>query len=384
MIPTLVRVAVSPSPRGWLVDAVLQFDTSRYHGDSARDFQLDFSNSPLGWAGEYERSHPSSDIEPSQSWAANSDVTSVPCNGGESVVLRLEWLPGLANASPGTQREAWGKTPCLVLPDMLPSIHSGLTVIGSIAPPLPRIVFDEPLPDHLSSGGVLEASGSDRFLQVVVFDSRRHTDPFNDIAIALDPNSAQEANVDAAYEYLRPLTQFVRSELDVNTVARPVAFLTESASDYTCAGAFFAARAADVGGVKSSTGKPVQAIRLIAQSWFAAGTRISGHEATVLELSLGGALGLTWLAEANHRDARKQLLDQMRINVAEASNTAVWSTALRVQELEVALAEGFERAPVRRLISEIVTDHWGLFLPQERLVDALRRAGVRLPQLSES
>lgn len=312
-------------------------------------------------------------------------------NGAE-LRIRLCWSPDGARDGPSSSPAgASFSAPCLVLPDMLPTIVDVERPL-SVAPPrrLPRIEYDADLPDGLNAGGIAVPDWCGRatpqLLQSVVFRATPGAPDYDDLAVA-SANLAHDAGEMAnAYEYSRRLLHDVRDSLLAPQTVRPVICLvdgTESSEVYPVAGAYCPTAAVDVGARQRNAGKPISIARLLAQSWLGGGVRVWGENAALLCLGIGGALGLCCVERMGEAAYVTRTLDAMREAITRASGPHGWGPGDLLRDMQLSLYEGLGDSRVRKALGRLIREHWGRFLPQEDLVATLRGAGVRVPHVFE-
>lgn len=303
---------------------------------------------------------------------------------GAELVMRLRWRPP-ARQSEESQRGAL-EAPCLVLPDMLPRVAETRSSLG-LPPPrhLPRLFFEDELPASLNAGGVAvndeQGHATPELLQTVIFPSTPGAPDFNDVVIASSPAPGDPAQFRRSYEYLQPLLSEVGEMLGPDLAVRPVVCLTDSAATFPVMGAYCPLAPADAGAERSNTGKPVNAIRLLAQAWLGGGMRLWGNNASELALAIGGGLGLFWLQEAGYDAHLERMLDEMTRKVQEAEASRDWRQADIVRAIELGVFRGLTHRAFPAALRSFIQGSWGRYVLQESLIDLLRRHGIAVPHV---
>lgn len=304
---------------------------------------------------------------------------------GTTIRLQLRWAPGRAPMSE-TQKSQRVSAPCLVLPDMMPSLTEAAAPIYT-APPraLTQVSFASELPKGLGAGGVARTDARGRpspnLLQTVIFPEAPTIDRFEDLAIADgDPEALRRA-----HQYASPLLAFLRKELRLPLPMRPVIYLTDDdlATMYAPSGAFCPMSAGNVGARKPNAGKPISVVRLLSQAWFAAGVRVWGENAHNLRLALGGALGMRWLEAAGEDAALQKSLATADTILDAASIRGKWSVTETVLAMQVPIFRGMQRNGITSKLSDLLRSRWGGYVLQSEIVSLLRDSGVVVPHVFE-
>lgn len=327
--------------------------------------------------------------------------------------LELRWTPDTpVDAAAPVAAAARGRgvlAPCLVLPDMLPALvptdADGVAGRPTTGAPrrLPRLFFADSLPPELGAGGVAvpDADGAPtpELLQTVIYrkpasvpDAARGEYGVDACGEAPDALSAEA--VLAVEREAGVIRHFIGEELGFHAPVRPVVCVTDlplaRAADeapgptvYRTSGAY-APHAPPVvwAAPDSSRGKSVVVTTTLAQAWLGAmggGVVLWGPDAAELTLGLGGALGLRWVEATHGADALARHLARCAEVVARAESSGAWGPSARAMAAQLWFYEGFRAARTRRAVGALLRSYWGRPLAQDVFVEALRRAGVRVP-----
>jgi hypothetical protein len=299
-------------------------------------------------------------------------------------------MPGVS-AAVGESMQQDFAAPCLVLPDMLPTLVEEAAPLGDAPRALTELILASELPPGLDAGGVARPDARGRpsttLLQSVVYQAAPGADLFADLAIA-DASVVQDAGVlRSAHAYASPLLGFLHRELHTPRSVRPVICLAETGQGFATAhlsmGAYCPIAARDVGARKANTGKPLSVVLLLSQAWLDAGVRIWGENAHSLRLAIGGALGMRWLEAAGETAALQRFLDSAEGLIAAAKKQGSWSPTQVVLAMQIPIFRGMQRHGITSKLGELLRSRWGEFVPQSEVVALLRDSGVAVPNVFE-
>ena len=317
--------------------------------------------------------------------------------------MRLLWSPETP-VQRGAVSSAGGiLAPCLVLPDMLPEPRMAARLIDDGPPPrLPRLYFEAELPSGLSAGGISmpgrSGDPSPELLQTVIFRTapvRGAVDESDDLAVcAADAASPSQARLESAFDMAQQLIEFIKGDLGFAAPVRPVicigADVIEKSGDlgraepYAPTGAYCPVAAEEAWATETEKGKDVLVATILAHALLGStggGVRVWGENAVELAMGVGGALGLRWLQTIGSNAALARALAVRRDKVARAESTGEWSPSLHAMALQIPLCHGLQSRRNRRRLGRLLKRHWGHFIPQDLLVQELRRWGIRVPHV---
>ncbi len=300
----------------------------------------------------------------------------------------LEWSPNTTYPRNG-HPTGFVRAPCLVLPDMLPRIAVFGDLAGGRNPgAMPRLTYADNLPDGLDAGGVAIPDRRDvpttDLLQMVLFPTASGIRGSEHLAVA--SGTAREISTDkleAAHKYVAPLVEFVRLDLNAPLPTRSVLCLVDAVDDdiFPVSGAFCPVTPDQVGAEAYNHGQPRGVLTSLSSAWLGGGTRLWGDNAVELTLALGAALGLRWLQTAGHDAALQRALSDAASRVTAAERSGAWDIADVTRSIQLPLYEGMQRKQVRDGIGQLIREYWGLYMPQDVLVEMLRSTGTSVPNV---
>jgi hypothetical protein len=319
----------------------------------------------------------------------------VPADGqigwkGTTIRLVLQWLAGSDPSETNHHHPGAFRTPCLVLPDMLPPVIEAAWPLGHGAPLLlPRLRFDDVLPSQLNAGGVSvpdhRGRATPELLQTVIFPDSHSAEQHDELTVAGSQVKGNPRLIDQVYDYAAPLLEYAKSELISDLPLRPVLFLNadETETIYPASGAYCPFSPDEVGATKADRGKPVQVVRLLSQGWFSGGIQLWGENSISLRLAIGGAIGMKWLQESGERRALDRLIDSANVALANASTGEELSSRDAVLSMQLPIFEGLQDKTVRHDLQLFLKTNLGKYVPQGELISLLRKRGIKVPHVFE-
>jgi hypothetical protein len=309
---------------------------------------------------------------------------------GTTMRLVLQWLAAFDAGENKHNHPGAFRTPCLVLPDMLPPVIEAAWPLGHGAPLLlPRLRFADVLPSALNAGGVAIPDSRGRvtaeLLQTVIFPESHSAEQHDELTVTGGQVKGNPGLIDQVYDYAGPLLEYAKSELHRDLPLRPVIFLNadETETIYPASGAYCPFSPDEVGAAKVDRGKPVQVVRLLSQGWFSGGIQLWGENSISLRLAIGGAIGMKWLQESGERRALDRLIDSTKVALANAPTGEDLSSRDAVLSMQLPIFEGLQDKSVRRALQLFLKTNMGKYVPQGELISLFRKQGIKVPHVFE-
>ncbi len=306
---------------------------------------------------------------------------------GTELTLHLEWSPELPSRLMADRSSGFGLTaPCLVLPDMLPSLVEVDRPIETFSRKRTRIRFAAELPDGLNAGGVAvpdwRGKPSLDLLQTVVCRTRESEPDYGAFVLTNAQRARELTPASAPYERLISMVAFIASELHVSLPVRPVVCLVDSyGTIYPSAGAFCPVLAADIEVNNRNAQRDVNTILLLAQAWLDGGIRIWGENALALRLGIGTGLGLTWLQRHAAPPEVDRAIAHLEAAVAGAGVGEEMSAANVARAIGLSVFRTAHASDTWRVLGALVRKRWGDRVAQQELIDLLRKYHVQVPHV---
>lgn len=305
---------------------------------------------------------------------------------GKEITLELLWTAASRADIDRPGGTGFARSPCLVLPDMLPILVEDPEMVGSDPPlSMPRIRYQGPLPIELSAGGISvpdwRGRATDEMLQVVVCETDAGDAELDDLGVTAATREISAAARQKAYEYASPLVEHIQSELESKQPVRPIICITHAGIGdvYPATGAYCPIPQAAVGGLTPDCGKVTYATSLLAQSWLGGGVRISGENAAEFSFSLGAALGLRFIElHESPEDFSSALSAAGRARGESlARDDAAVASRMRIMQLEI--LSGLRDRRFRQRLGKLISRNWGTYIRPEQLISLFHEFAVDLP-----
>ncbi len=306
---------------------------------------------------------------------------------GTELILHLEWKPDVPSRLLADNPTGLGLTaPCLVLPDMLPSLLEVERPIATFGRRRTRIRFAAELPDGLSAGGIAipdwRGRASYDLLQTVVCRAPESSRAYDAIVLTSAQSPREMTPVSATHERLISMVDFIASELRASLPVRPVVCLIDRyGTTYPGVGAFCPILATDVEVYNRNVQREVNTVRLLAQSWFDGGIRIGGENALALRLGIGTGLGLSWLQRFASRPEVDRAIEDLEATVAGANVGNELSAANVARAIGLSVFRAVGTSDTWRVLGRFVRKRWGERVGQQELIDLLRKSHVHVPHV---
>lgn len=301
---------------------------------------------------------------------------------GLSIVFSVHWIPSKPVLHGSRTNNSRGiLTPCLVLPDAMPAIYSVGDAFGSQDDDLlTRLSVPADLPEYIVVGGIHTADGIS-WLQVIFgTDASLGFARVRNLHL-LSPDYDTSALRNALHQ-LEPVRTFLGETLSPDNVTH-VLFVSDEGvnSFYAPTGGYSSVPPRWLGLSTADKMNDAAIARTLACGWIRGGTRLWGENSVELAFSVAAAYGLLWLAHERRTDAIDRAIDFYTKIAKRSYDTETQTSGNQAIAMALPIFRALDNNAFLTAMTDIIADHWGRLLPQDRLIDLLRSHDVVLPHV---